>query len=653
MPPGPARSTGHRPAADTARRLRPVRRGWAGRLLVLNVAGLLAVSVWFRLHLLGNLPGLNGDEAWYGVQAMRLLGGQVFEWATPTGNPLNPLFFGPLVVLHWLFGPSIAVLRAVAVFSGLAALVVNWLLCRRVFGARAAMLSTTILAVLPVAIAYSRFAWDASQTVLVTLPVWYLSLGALGAWHQRRWWLSAAAALLLVAVLVHPANVFAAAAPLAVAATAWHGRRRSGKAAGQTSLAAPGRLTQAWAWIAQRLVRQRATGITARCRIAAIIAATATLAALSIAAAAPGHSTSPAAGGRGAVGLAAWLRPGTLATCAALSARLFTGGTIYQYLSGSASWLQWPAGKVGSGGAALLGLDVLGFWAALGASYWAIGRHVAQRRAARSSAAKPSAAQSSAAQPSATQSSAAQPSADADRALAGGCALGLVGYWLAVGPAGMIPGYERYALWLVVPLVLVIARGMELLGAGSKRAGGLMAAIGVALGWLVLADFYAHYFRFVAETGGRAHRTFCTAAVDPKQAAAELILAQLSTGRASPEHLPAQRPSGHQAVRAERPAEPPCYIVASEWWSQWALRYFTAGKPQLRVLCPADAAAGALPAAAVAEGRVFWVEFAGSQRLGELRSRLAGPRLVQWPVRDYAGRVVLWVVHQQAEAADD
>ncbi len=94
---------------------------------------------------------------------------------TPTGNWLNPFFFAPLVALHALVEPSFELLRITPFASGLLALVVNFFLCRRAFDLRTATISTVALAVLPINIAYSRFAWDASQSLLFTLPVVYVA----------------------------------------------------------------------------------------------------------------------------------------------------------------------------------------------------------------------------------------------------------------------------------------------------------------------------------------------------------------------------------------------------------------------------------------------------------------------------------------------
>ena len=174
------------------------------------MALLLGGGVVLRLMRLGNLPGVNGDEAWMGAQAMRLLAGEEVAWWTPTGNPLNPFSFVPLLLTHLIFPPSIAHLRWVAAASGLVLLPVNFVLCRLVYGPKTAAVTTVALAVLPVTIAYSRFAWDASQSVLFTLPVLYLPLAA---WRlpDRQWRFLAIAAIALVAcVVVHPTNVFAA-----------------------------------------------------------------------------------------------------------------------------------------------------------------------------------------------------------------------------------------------------------------------------------------------------------------------------------------------------------------------------------------------------------------------------------------------------------
>jgi hypothetical protein len=190
-------------------RERPANR-WHVTWNTANVVALLVVAIGLRTWHLGNVPGINGDEAWSGVQALRLLHGQEIEWRTPNGNPINPFYFIPLLVLHATSAPSFVLLRLVALASGLAALVANYMLCRRAFDLRTAMISTVILALLPIDIAYSRFGWDASQSLLATLLVLYLPLIHLSGRGESANVPTAGVLALAAAVLVHPTNVFAA-----------------------------------------------------------------------------------------------------------------------------------------------------------------------------------------------------------------------------------------------------------------------------------------------------------------------------------------------------------------------------------------------------------------------------------------------------------
>ena len=213
-----------------------------GKLALATVTVLLLVTAMFlRVWQLGSLPGVNGDEAWSGVQAQRLLGGESISWRTPTGNPVNVFFLLPLVALHAVFAPSFALLRSVAVVSGLLALVANYWLCRRAFDQRTALVSTVLLAILPVNIAYSRFAWDASQSLLATVLVLYLPLIWLRRGRSLFSFPVAAMVALAAALVVHPTNIFAA--PLVVVPIAYARKRQLLAGLRGTSLSArPGSL---------------------------------------------------------------------------------------------------------------------------------------------------------------------------------------------------------------------------------------------------------------------------------------------------------------------------------------------------------------------------------------------------------------------------
>lgn len=161
----------------------------------------MVVGVMVRVFALDRLPGINADEAWYGVNVETFLNGETPFLRTGVGNPLNPLHSLPLLALSFGFSPSIALLRVPSVIWGVAAMAFAFPLLVRPLGQRAALLAALLLSILPAAVAYSRLGWDPSDTPAVAL----LAVGcALG---NRPLW---AAIALLVAMAVHPTNVFLA-----------------------------------------------------------------------------------------------------------------------------------------------------------------------------------------------------------------------------------------------------------------------------------------------------------------------------------------------------------------------------------------------------------------------------------------------------------
>jgi hypothetical protein len=138
--------------------------------LALGLTAIVLVAIGLRVYGLGHLPGVNGDEAWYGNLAWDCWNGKP-RLLTPSRIPVNPFFAVPSFLLHGVFPPSVALLRVPALLSGLAALLLNAVLMRRFYGWSEAVISTTLLAVLPIMIAYSRFGWDTAQMPLATVLV--------------------------------------------------------------------------------------------------------------------------------------------------------------------------------------------------------------------------------------------------------------------------------------------------------------------------------------------------------------------------------------------------------------------------------------------------------------------------------------------------
>jgi hypothetical protein len=180
------------------------------RIAAAIVVVLLGTATAFRLLRLESVPGLSGDEGWWGIQALAWLAGQPYQARTTSGNPIDLFFLVPVALLHAIGPPSFTLLRLVPAAANLLALVAAFVCVRRFYGETTAWVHTVTLAVLPTAIAHSRICQDPSQSVLWAGLVVYLAL--LGV-HDRRAafrWLAAALAVFPVALWTHPTNVFVA-----------------------------------------------------------------------------------------------------------------------------------------------------------------------------------------------------------------------------------------------------------------------------------------------------------------------------------------------------------------------------------------------------------------------------------------------------------
>jgi 4-amino-4-deoxy-L-arabinose transferase-like glycosyltransferase len=137
------------------------------RLAVLAVVALWAGGVWMRTTSLTTAPDPNADEAFYGVQAVKLLRGQAISAQTGSNKPINPFLLGLEVPLVALFGPTMDVLRGAAAFWGLLAVILMYALMARVLDRPTALVAATLLLVLPLAIVHSRIAAEPGH-----IPVW-------------------------------------------------------------------------------------------------------------------------------------------------------------------------------------------------------------------------------------------------------------------------------------------------------------------------------------------------------------------------------------------------------------------------------------------------------------------------------------------------
>jgi hypothetical protein len=168
-------------------------------LLAAGAAVLVALAV--RVLALGRIPGVNGDEAWYGAQALRILDAGPFMVRTPNGNVPGPLQLGALVALNAVAAPSLTLLRWPTVLASLAQCALTWVTVRRHLGGRAAGIAVALTAFLPANVVYARFGWDPSWSGLTAVLAVHFALSG------SAWGCASAFAL---ALAVHPTNVFLA-----------------------------------------------------------------------------------------------------------------------------------------------------------------------------------------------------------------------------------------------------------------------------------------------------------------------------------------------------------------------------------------------------------------------------------------------------------
>lgn len=534
----------------------------------LNVAALLLCATTLRCEGLGNLPGINGDEAWYGVQAEALLHGQQIPWRTPSGNLLNPFFFVPTVLLHAVFTPSFVVLRTTAVLSGLLALVVNYWLCWRVFGRKMAVISTTVLAVLPIDIAYSRIAWDASQSLLATLPCIYLPLLAIQDNRRRRRFTVATGAALLIAIVVHPTNVFVA--PVALTCLAYSWWQQLG--------------------IAARRIKHRCGQSIGRKAILCLLVA------LAIATAVGANIRAGRRTGGPALERTVALREKYCEFITNLG-RLFSGATVCQYFSGAIQ----PGSSVALktlGSRSDFFLYDAGAWLVAGWLLMGLGRG-------------------------------AWPLRPEWLCIAFGWAGSLFGFWLVAGPGGVAPNFERYAIWTIAPAAILVSSAIDGWLARGERVSKLSTVLALAIAWAMLFGYQVNCLDFIRQTGGQSHRTFRTAAIEPKEAALAFIRGNSAAGR---------------NVR----------IVTSEWWLYWPMRYLAFGDAHrsLRVeMTPSASDAERMQKLDSCRREQLWlVEFTDSPACNAIRHS-AYQSLHEATITDFAGRPLISLFAVQPPAA--
>jgi hypothetical protein len=124
-------------------------------------------------------------------------------------------------------------------------------------------------------------------------------------------------------------------------------------------------------------------------------------------------------------------------------------------------------------------------------------------------------------------------------AIGAGVLLGAGAICTIGGPDSIRPQHERYGMFLIVPSMVYMACCLQtLIPSGSRETwlprGSLVLALTLAVCGSSLWGFRRFYFDVLRTTGGSAHLTYRTAAIEPKQRAMAIILRDLASDPARP-----------------------------------------------------------------------------------------------------------------------
>jgi 4-amino-4-deoxy-L-arabinose transferase-like glycosyltransferase len=170
-------------------------RWLVGGLLI----ALLAEAAWLRVAALGPSPEVNGDEAFFGIVAHRLVSGGRVPMRTYSGNIPSPFYVGMLAPLVAAFGPKFWALRLPAVVSSLLAIAAAYLLGRKVLDRPTAAIAAATLAALPAAVLIAGIGVELTQSPL---------FGVIALFYAFRARVVATTLAFLACLLAHPTNFF-------------------------------------------------------------------------------------------------------------------------------------------------------------------------------------------------------------------------------------------------------------------------------------------------------------------------------------------------------------------------------------------------------------------------------------------------------------
>lgn len=515
----------------------------------INIFVILLISVGFRIIDLEHIPGINGDEAWYGVQMLALRSGEPFAWRTPTGNLVNPFFSGIVYLLHLFSPPDIWVLRAPAVLTGILAFLLTYGLIGKVLGRNIAMIAALLVATLPINIAYSRLGWDPSESVLIGVIAIYFSLK-----HSR----VGVALSQVIAVIIHPTNIFLLPFLLIPFIP-------------DTTIDR----VRAIVWRQQREFLSLNKKQPAY--IALIILATIYLFLASVAVFSPDRFQESILG-------SVFLLPRHLIYFFGYYSQLLSGVTIYRYIVGIEPTVNWLLHD-GIFWILCVFLLVVGVQQLFKERQWNF------------------------------------------LALIFGLLPTLLWFLTIAKLRAIMPDHERYAMCLIMPSILVVSILIDAIArAYQKRWLGLTLAI--CISWLYLWSFQVHYFDALRVTGSLAHRTYHTAAVEPKKQVLDLVI--------------------DDAKNIDDVA-----IYAEDWWLYWPVRYLASPHQKIHVYSLEDISHTSNKLNQSMNSGAYLATFSGSQIDSDANKIYPDSDFRRWYIKDYGNKQLITLTHKKNHHSSD
>jgi len=501
-------------------------------LLKINIILLLAVSIFLRVAALDHIPGMYGDEAWYGVQMKQLYYDGSCAWRTPNGNPLNPFFSGIIFILQLFFPPHILVLRAPAVLSGLLFILLIYIFTRKMTDPITATLAAMLTAAFPTNIAYSRLGWDASQIGLVSCLVIYF------AW--RRNWL-ALTACILAAFLIHPTTIFLL--PIIIVP------------------------------IITDVITNRGTLEKLLNNKLSVVLFGGAILIFGI------FVILPLADQvfYGSVVLKRLVSPSKWHEFFILFGRLFSGMTVSKFLAGYNS-------------SDVIFVHDLLFIILFPAMIILGGRRLVLYRRWK------------------------------EFAFLSGFILSIIALFLIGGKYAVIPGQERFSVYLMAPGGFVFAIALRSLARTPGQKCALILITGL-MGWLLVFSFYNTYFQTIRKTGGLSAVSLRTAKIKPKKQALNIILSN----------------AGDKTS---------LLILAEDFWICQPIRYLTSDNKNIKTI---DLMGVGYPLAKFAKDMqegAYAVGFNKGEIIRVLRYIPWSDSYMRWTIKDYGGRDLIYVWHR-------